>query len=169
MAWFCAQRALEISQDTGSAVRAESLATAALCMGLQNEIQQFETYMTQARELAGKQLDVLKTIEQLSGIIYAGLAKWDQATSAFEKAIDAAKTVGDLKSLEESTLFAGTVHFLKGDIQRSVKLNQGALESATKRGDAQVQVYSSILQARNYYVLGENFESNCSSGIAHPS
>lgn len=155
LAEYCAQRSLQISEDVGAAVRAEAMATAGLVAGLQNEMAQFENYMKQAREQAGRQLDVLKVIEQICGIVYAGQAQWAQAKTAFEKAVDAARTVGDLKSLEESSLLLGTAYYMQGDVQQSIKVSQDALESATKRGDGQLQSYASVLQARNYYAIGD--------------
>jgi ATP/maltotriose-dependent transcriptional regulator MalT len=83
------------------------------------------------------------------------LGEWEPAKSGFAQAVIHARTVGDLKSLEESTLYLASVHFCQGDMQSALKVSQEALESATKRGDGQLQLYASILQARNYYVLGD--------------
>jgi hypothetical protein len=76
LAYYCAERSLEISPDSGISVRAESMATAALCSSILGDTARFESFMQQARDLAGKQLDVLKTIEQYTAIAKAGAGKW---------------------------------------------------------------------------------------------
>jgi uncharacterized protein HemY len=80
-------------------------------------------------ETAGKQLDVLKSVYQISGMIFCGEAKWQQAEESLEKAISYGKTVGDLKSVEQSLIYLGHLRYLKGEIDKSVEVNLEALES----------------------------------------
>lgn len=113
---------------------------ACLAAGLNNDLKTAEAMVTKGKERSSNQLDVLKNIDQLSGIMYTGFAQWDKAEECLIKASDAAKTIGDLKSFEESMLFLGICHFLKGSVDKSIQITDEALESAQKRGDAHVQV-----------------------------
>jgi hypothetical protein len=81
-----------------------------------------ESYFTKGLEQAGSQLDVKKIVYQMGGMMYTCVADWTKATDCFVKALEAAKTVGDKKSLEQSMVFLAMVYYLAGNLQESIKI-----------------------------------------------
>lgn len=65
LATQCAQLALEIAPDTGSALNSESLALNALICGINSENDKAQTYIAKGLEVAGKHLDMIKDVEQV--------------------------------------------------------------------------------------------------------
>jgi len=80
-------------------------------------------------------------------------ADFTKAEEHLVKALEAAKTVGDLKSLEQSQVFLAMVYFLRGDLVQSTETLNTAYESATLRGDIQNTILAELGLARNYYAL----------------
>ena len=58
------------------------------------------------------------------------LGKWSEAEQCFSVSVEASKTVGDLKSAEESTLLRGTVDFFLGQAKKSFDITEKILDSA---------------------------------------
>jgi len=88
------------------------------------------------------------------GMYYIGIAEWEKAEERLQKAMEMAKTIGNLKAYEESAVFLGTCYFHSGNLHKSVQVTQLAME-AFGRGDAQIQILATNAQARNYYALGD--------------
>jgi len=78
-----------------------------------------------------------------------------KAEECFTKSIEAAKTVGDLRSVEETMIYMGIVEYFQAKVQQSVETTGKAVESSLLRGDVQIQVLAQTEQARNFYTLGE--------------
>jgi len=150
----CAQLALEIAPDTGSALYSESLALNTLICGINGEIESAQTYIDKGLEIAGKHLDMIKDVEQMAALYFINQSKWDEAELHLQKAIELAKTVGNLKCVEESSVFLGGIYYFKGDLAKSTHATQQAMESSS-RGDAQVQMLATNAQARNFYAVGD--------------
>jgi len=96
-------------------------------------------------------------------MIYSSRGIWGRAEELFKEAITAANTVGDLRSFEESTIFLGTLQFLQGDVEESVKTTEIALKSAVLRGDIQTQLLALTEQTKNHYTLGD--DDKCLKGL----
>jgi len=155
IASFCAGLALQLSIGSVGPLLGESYALSALISAVSCDLKTAESYLAKGMEAAGKQLDVQKTVLQMQGMLFAGQAEWNKAIDSFTKAIEAAKTVGDLRTFEESVVFLATVFYLQGDMQQSFTKTKEALESAVLRGDIQTQLLSLNAQARNLFALGE--------------
>jgi len=91
----------------------------------------------------------------MSGLYYCGIAKWDNGEEALKRAIEAAKTVGDLRTYEECTLHLGTIYYFRGDLKKTCEFTDEALQSASRRGDIQTQISAAVAEARNNYAKGE--------------
>eukprot|EP01116_Phalansterium_solitarium_P018231 TRINITY_DN4761_c0_g1_i4.p1 TRINITY_DN4761_c0_g1~~TRINITY_DN4761_c0_g1_i4.p1 ORF type:complete len:517 (+),score=164.62 TRINITY_DN4761_c0_g1_i4:52-1602(+) len=156
IATFCAQLALLLADQTGNTYHCEAYAISSLTCGINGQHEVAESFVNKGQELAGKkQLDALKTLQQLTGMYYAGAAKWQLAKQNFTSAIDNGKTIGDLKSVEECQIFLGSVLFLEGELKNSIRVTKDALRSAQSRGDLQTQILALDAQARNYYYYGK--------------
>jgi tetratricopeptide (TPR) repeat protein len=155
IAHYCSELALTLAEDTSLALLGEANAIASICSSDTNAA---DILIAKAKEHAGKQIDVIKSVAQTAGMIYSSRANWEKAQESFTTAINAAQTVGDLRAFEESTIFLGTLQFLKGEVEKSVATTALALQSAVLRGDVQTQILALTEQARNYYTLGENIE-----------
>eukprot|EP01119_Soliformovum_irregulare_P011079 TRINITY_DN2752_c0_g1_i4.p1 TRINITY_DN2752_c0_g1~~TRINITY_DN2752_c0_g1_i4.p1 ORF type:complete len:1020 (-),score=406.21 TRINITY_DN2752_c0_g1_i4:7-3066(-) len=158
IATFCAQLAVQAGESVSAAVQAEALALHAVCAAAGGDTTTAGEHHQKAIQIAGTQLDVLKNVHQFAGMVHASMAKWDDSLASFNLAIDAAKTVGDLRSWEESTVLAGTVKYLQGDLAESVRMTKEAFVSSKSRGDFQMQVLALCAQARNDYANGDNEE-----------
>jgi len=155
LAYFCSKFALEISEDTGSASRSESLAMASITHALFENKSLFDQLIKDSKEKAGKQLDLLKTINQISGIYALCGSKFDEAIENFTKGTSAAQSVGDISFVEECNTQIATCMYYKADVKKAIELNQTALDSAVKRGDAQHQIFAAVLQWRNFLAIGD--------------
>ena len=71
-ALLCGSLALQVAPSTGAALEGEANALACLTAAIDGEFQNAELYITKGRELAGKQIDVSKSVEQFAGIYYCG-------------------------------------------------------------------------------------------------
>ncbi len=60
----------------------------------------------------------VKQNQKVSAIYYSGTSQLSKAIECFTKTIEAAKTIGDLRMMEECVIYLGTCHFLKGDIKQ---------------------------------------------------
>lgn len=156
IASWCVGVALQLEDTVGPALAAESHALNALSCSFNNDFKTAEEEIHKALEKANAQVDVEKTIYEIAGMIACSSAQWDKAEQAFNKSLDCAKTVGDLRTFEELTVLIGTLHYFRGEVAKSAEITKDAIRSAKERGDIQSQVLALNAQARNFYVLGEN-------------
>jgi tetratricopeptide (TPR) repeat protein len=155
VSWQCSSFALALSSEIGQAEYAEALSLSAITAEMNGESSIADQHIAKAVEAAGKQLDVLKKVLQISGMVYSGRGDFEKANDCLVRARDAATTIGDLKSWEETSVLLGTLYFLKGQIAESTEITEQVLDSARERGDLQSQVLALNAQARNYYALGD--------------
>jgi hypothetical protein len=103
------------------------------------------------REMAGRQLETLKGIDQMHGIFYTMNCNWKQCEDSFENSIEASKKIGDLRCFEEGATFLGIVYYMKGELTHSISSLTEALESASHRGDGQTQLLAATSLANAYW------------------
>lgn len=157
IATYCANYALGIADDVGEALLLEIYATITLTAGINGDHTQAEAFIKKAGELnlGRKQLDVQMAADQFIGMYYSGNSRWKESEERFKSAIEAARTVGNLRNVEESMIFLGTCYYHRGKLQKAVSTTAEALESAVTRGDPSTQILGLNAQARNLYALGE--------------
>jgi len=88
------------------------------------------------------------------GQCHSGLGQWHKADALLLKSRNEAERVGDARSLEECSLFLAFNKVLQGDITSAFADAEIVNKSARLRGDLQMQVMSSIVQATGFYYLG---------------
>jgi hypothetical protein len=60
----------------------------------------------------------------MAALYFINQSKWDEAELHLQKAIELAKTVGNLKCVEESSVFLGGIYYFKGDLAKSTHATQ---------------------------------------------
>ena len=119
----------------------------------------FETGFSMASFFSGSDSEPLMNLLQATGMYYTGVQQWQNAEKNFKKVIEIAKTVGNSRRFEESTIFLSISLFLQGKIKESQALTEEAVASAKRRGDAQSQVLAFSAQARNLLALGHSLKA----------
>ena len=105
------------------------------------------------REMAGRQLETLKNIDQMHGIFYTMSCDWKLCEESLESSIEASKKIGDLRCFEEGATFLGIVYYMKGELGHSISALSQALESASHRGDGQTQLLAATSLANVHWAL----------------
>lgn len=102
------------------------------------------------------QIEEVGRIHQSAGMYYSSVGQWKNAIESLSHAMNIAEKIGDRRLLEECLVFLSHVHYLQGDLFKSLTQAELALKKGRERGDVQTQQMALIAQSRALYFLGQN-------------
>jgi eukaryotic-like serine/threonine-protein kinase len=103
-----------------------------------------------------------------TGIYYAGVGDWAQASEKIQAAEAIHEHLGDGKRLEQSLSSLGHICAIRGEFDEAVALNRRVYDSARRRGDPQMMASALVWQAAAYVMTGQTSEGAALLDEAHP-
>lgn len=138
--------AINLAERTGrvTPVRAKAYASLAAAAAVIPWRSQAEHYRDKARE-AARELDLLPVsawVALTSGTFEAGIGRWDACLASFRGGMAAAQELGDERLWETLAGSLASTLCIRGRFAESASLYRRVLDSATERGDFQIQAWT---------------------------